>query len=189
MREAVEFPDPVLARLMPAISSDRHWAVGMVLFGQELAVAEDLRGLGNRVWMPVSVRWRRERIGWRRQRQEYAVIGGYLFIDVRTIGNVDDTRQAPGFVGFVQFGDRWGLVADSTLDDLKRLEVDETRGPRRRPVAGLKVGDMAMVRRDVSFSLGGLQGEVREVDGNRVVIDGGDFTWPVSISAEKLEVV
>lgn len=187
MHLPLDHTDPLIARWLPGCIGERHWAVASVEIPDEIRTAEQLEEQGNRVWLPTFRRPVRKRRSRKQDTRKVAALPGYIFVDTHRVVDLEAIYETAGFQYFIRFGDTWGLVDDAVLDDLKRLEVDETRD---RPIPpSLHLQDVARIRMDRSFSLGGMTGIVVCVEPGRITVAGGDFRLPVSVPIRLLEVV
>lgn len=168
----------------------RHWAVGNVETGEEPKVAQRLKNDGLEVYLPLFEKPVRRR-QWhkpRRKREtvEKAVFPGYLFVDTDSITNMEAVYETPGFHYFLRNSGNLSLLPGLVIDGLRALEG---RGVLvatsiRELTSQFFAGDRVRVGAGI---FEGYTGWIESQDRDRVIVAGGDFTFPIELAAEDLK--
>ena len=167
------------------------WAVAVVNTGDEFTVARRMRDAEVETWCPIlTLRVRRKRMR-RPIEVERAMLAGYLLVNWATVGNLETVYNIPGFHCFLRWADdgRLQFVSDAALAGVRALEANTRNLPRSLDgLIGRFVKGAA-----VRVESGILEGSRSIVDSwvkgkDRVIVQGGDFPFPIEFPAEQLEV-
>lgn len=172
----------------PDTARGRVWAACRVHTGREVEITQRLSDMGHEVYCPTFLKTVRKR-PWRLRETVEVIRGafaGYMFLDVRSVTDLEKIYREPDFHYFVRFGDKWALLNDEAIIGIRELETDGALLPRlRAATTDLEVGDDIKV---CYGPFGGLKGKVVAVLRNRVWVKGGDFTIPVEFQGLHLRV-
>ena len=168
-----------------------QWAVSVVETGDEFGVARRLRKIDVETYCPaLTLRVRRKRMR-RPVEIDRAMLAGYLLVNYASVGNLETVYNIPGFRYFLRWADdgRLQFVSDDALAGVRALEANARSLPRS---LDMLIGRF-IVGAKVRVGSGILEGKRSIVetwikDKDRVLVQGGDFPFPVEFPAENLEV-
>ena len=151
-----------------------RWAVACVFTGSEKAVVERLKRLGcDAQYLINRTRCRK---GPRRRETEIdrSAFPGYAFVDIHTVGNMEELRFTEGFFYFLctKRDGRIVLLDDEQMDALHELEAKGLLNPKIIETV-IAVGSQVRVE---ASAFAGLRGKVEKVDKGRARLVDGDFT-------------
>lgn len=169
----------------------RRWAVAKVHTRAETVVADQITREGATVFCPIyTFKTKRRGPGRNEERKiECAVWPGYLLVDSTTITNEEKLRYIPDFHYFLYYptGHK-KLISDAIVGGLRALEKSGALTPQDMEtlMGRVPMGSWVRVMEGDWMSM---EGEVKRSGLEYARVHGGDFTFPVDLPTEILEIV